>query len=159
MREGVRRRAVERGFGADADADDHKAQLVHQAVGQDAPQVVLDDGVKDGQHGHGRADPDELFDAGEGARQGIDRGLGAEGSQKDRAGGRGGGVAVDQPGVQQREGALDAEGAEQAPGGRPFQGRRSEVQSAGLLQVQAGADHEQKPRGDLPQQVAVAGGQ
>jgi hypothetical protein len=111
----VRDRAVQRQLGADADADHHEAELVVEAVGEHAPQVVLDHRVEDRERGHGRADPDQDLGAREAARQRVDRELGGERRQEDRAGDGRFGIGVLQPVVQQREGALDAEGEEDQP--------------------------------------------
>jgi hypothetical protein len=54
--EGMRHGPVDRQLGADADAADHEAHLVDQAVGQDAPQVVFDHGKENRESGHGGPD-------------------------------------------------------------------------------------------------------
>ena len=121
--EGVGDRAVEGELGADADADDHEAELVVEAVGQHAPQVVLDHGIEDRKRGHRGADRHQNFGAGESARQRVDGDLGGERRQQHRAGDGRFRIGVLQPVVQQRERALDAEGEEDQRRRRAKRGR------------------------------------
>ena len=107
---GKRRR--ERQLAAHSDSHHHEAELVVQAVGQHAAQVVLDHGVEDREHRHDHAQSDQDPRPGKPAGQGVDRQLGREGAEKDRARDRRFRVGVLKPVVQQRKGALDAEGQE-----------------------------------------------
>ncbi len=63
---------------------DHEADLVDHAVGQHPAQVVLDDGVEDGEAGHDGADVDQELGARKAAGQGVDRHLGGEGATGTR---------------------------------------------------------------------------
>ena len=98
--EGVRDRAVHSQRRTQANAYDHKTDLVDHAVSQHPPQVVLYDGEKNGKAGHDGADVYQRLGAGKTAGQRVDGDLGREGAQKHRAGGGGLGVCVSQPVVQ-----------------------------------------------------------
>ena len=112
MHESVRGGAVERQLGADADTDDHEAELVVERIGQDLAKVILDHGEEDREGRHHGADIDQDLRPGITPRQGIDRQLGGEGGKHDRAGNGRLGIGVLQPVVQEGEGAFDAEGEE-----------------------------------------------
>ena len=56
--------AVERHLGADSDSRHHEADLVHDAVGKDAPHVVFEDRVDDPVKHHEQADVDQQLGAG-----------------------------------------------------------------------------------------------
>ena len=79
MGEGVRRGAVERHLGADADPDHHESDLVHDRIGEDTAHVVFEDRVDDPVKHHDQPDIDQEFGPGKTAQQHIDRGLGGEG--------------------------------------------------------------------------------
>ncbi len=130
--EGVRDGAVDRQRGADADAADHEAELVDQAVGQHAPQIVLDDRVEDRETRHDGADVDEQLGAWETACKGVDGDLGGEGAQEDRARGRGLGVGVREPVVQQRKTGLDAKSDEYEPRRHAVEADVVELQAASV---------------------------
>ena len=150
----MRHGAVDRQFGSNSDPDDHEAELVVQAVGQNPPQVVLDHGVEDRERGHHRADPDQHLGAGVAARKRIHRELGGEGREPDRPGDRGLGIGVLQPVVQQRECTLYSEGEENQPAARRADAKQIEPDRAARLEMHHRASEQQHAGCELHQQIA-----
>ena len=138
----------------------HEPELVVEAVCQHPAQVVLDDGEEDGEHRHRRPDRHQDVDAGEAAGEAVDRELGGEGAEDDGAGYRGLGVGVLQPVVQQREGALDAEGEEDQGAAEVVEPRVAEVvegERPGGVVTDQKAGQQQHAGADLDEEVAHAG--
>ena len=156
--EGVGNRAVDAHTWPQADADNHKADLVDHAVAQHAAQIIFNNRIEDGKHRHGRADVEQAFGAGKTARQHIDRGLGGKGAQKNRAGGRGLRVGIHQPRVQEWEGAFNANAEEDQPRGPAIDAQMPQRQRTSLLVVPRRADQKQQARADVDQEVARARG-
>ena len=98
------------------DPHDHEPDLVDHGVGKDAPKIVFDDGIEDGERRHGDPHPDQQVRAGEGSGQGIDRHLGGEGREKDRTRRSRFRIGIHQPVVKEGEAGLDPEGQENEPG-------------------------------------------
>jgi hypothetical protein len=149
--------AVEGQLRADADADHHEAELVVEAVGEHPPQVVFDHRIEDRKRGHCGADRHQNFGAGVSPRQRIDGHLRGEGRQQHRAGHGRFRVGVGQPGVQQREGALDAERQQDQPAAGRREPDRIERERSGVPVVQQDSRQQQHARADLDDDVAHAG--
>ena len=84
VRERVRHRTVDGQFCSDTDAHHHEAELVVEAVGQHASQVVLDHGIEDRERRHRCSDRHEDLCAGKTARQCVDGDLGREPGKEHR---------------------------------------------------------------------------
>ena len=154
---GVRHRAIDGEFGAQADPHDHETDLVDHAVTENLAKIVFDHGVEDGEEGHHGTDGDQFLGAGEEARQRIDGGLGREDAQEHGAGGGGTRVGIDDPGVEQRKSCLDAE-RDQDPQ-RPGRGQieHSEFlddQASASLLVQQDTDQQTEAGRDLEAEVS-----
>ena len=91
---------------ADADAADHVSDLRHDVVGQNAPGIVLDGGVKHAVETHDAAADGQHIKAGEAPGQNVDRGLRGKRAHKHGARDRGLRISVRQPGVQGYEGGV-----------------------------------------------------
>ena len=63
--------SVKSQFGADADPNDHEAQLVVQAISQHASQVIFDHRKDNRKQRHRTADPDQFFGAMKTTRQRV----------------------------------------------------------------------------------------
>ena len=68
-------RAVQGQLSTDADADDHEAELVVEAIGQHLAQVIFDHREDDRKQRHRAADQNQFFSASESSSQSIDRQL------------------------------------------------------------------------------------
>ena len=79
MNKGMRHRPIERQFAANPDSHNHESQLVVQAERQYPAQIIFDHRKEYRQRRHCRANPDQIFGAGETARQRIDRQFGGKG--------------------------------------------------------------------------------
>ena len=151
-------RAVERERRSDADGADHEADLVIGRIGQHAAQVVFDDGEKDREDSHYRADPDQLVLAGEHAREGIDSELGSERREDYRAHDRCLRIGILQPVVQERERRLDAEGDEDDQRARLIEaGEGGDREAAGGVPDIGDARKQQDARKDLDAEIAHRG--
>ena len=102
--------AVNTQCASDANAHDHKSDLVDHAVAQYAAHIVFDGCVEYRKDGHDGADVDEQVFTGKSAREGIYGGFGGKCTQKYRAHGRGFWIGVNQPVVEQGKGAFDSKG-------------------------------------------------
>ncbi len=149
----MRGRAVEGQFAADADADHHETELVVEAVGQHAAQVVLDHRIEDGERRHGGADGNEDLGAGIAAGQGVDRELGRERREHDRAAWCGLRIGVLKPVVQQRKGALDPECQEDQPGSRRDQPQFVECDRLCGVEMEERAGQQKHARADLDDEI------
>ena len=105
-------RPVDGQFRADAHADHHEADLVDFAIAEDTTQVVLNNGVKDGEKGHEATYEQEDVGSGKEAGQHADGALRGKGAKKYRTRGSSLGVAVRQPNVQAGKSGLDADSEE-----------------------------------------------
>ena len=85
MAEGVRDDTGDGQLGADADAAHHEADLVDDAVGENAAHVVFEQGVDDTVNCHHAANGDEDLPAGESANQRVHRSLCGVSAQDDPA--------------------------------------------------------------------------
>ncbi|KAF5032041.1 hypothetical protein DSECCO2_621420 [anaerobic digester metagenome] len=145
---------------ADADAAHHVPDLGDDVVGQDASGVVLYGRVKDAVETHDAAADGEDLEAGVAARQDVDGGLGGKRAHEDRAGDRGFGVGVGQPGVQGHEGGVDQEADQddvvEVTGGVRGHGSKVEGADGGVAQEQAG--QQEQAAEDVEQEVAEARG-
>ena len=149
--------AVQRQLGAHAHAHHHEAELVHEAVGKHAAEVVLEHGEHEREERHDPAEDDEELLAGKAARQRVDRHLRGEGREPHGAGGGGGGVGVLHPAVEEREGRLHTERQEQQRGVGRAEGAEV-VEGQPMLGVQAHeeAGQQEHAREHHHQQVAEA---
>ena len=152
--EGVRRRAVDGQFGADADAADHEAQLVVEAVGENPPEVVHDHRVEDRKGRHGGADVNQDLGPRVAPGKRIDGELGGEGAEPDGAAHRGLGIGVLQPVVQEREGAFDADGEEDQGRPQAAEAHGAELDRARVRDVEQGAGQQQDTRAHLDDEIA-----
>ncbi len=143
--EGVGHGAVDGKGRTQADAHHHEADLVDHGVGEDPAQVVLDDGVEDGEHRHGDPHPDQELRTREGPGQGVHRHLGGEGGKEDGARGCCLRIGVHEPVVQERESGLDAEGQKNEPGGQAVQAQELEGDAPGLVGVNQDTGQEKHP--------------
>jgi len=113
--EGVRGRAVQRELRADADPGDHETDLVDDAVGEDAPHVVLEQRVHDAVEHHEQPHPDEQLGAGKTAQQHVHGGLRGERRQEHGATPRRLWIGVRQPRRQRRRAGVQQESREDHP--------------------------------------------
>ena len=125
------RHTIKRELGADADADDHEAELVIQAVSQHAPQVILQHGIKDREYGHCRADPNKHFGTGKATRESIDGEFCGEYGEHHGTCDRGFGISVLQPVMQQWESTFDTKSQEDQPSAWRFETEMIEGNRAG----------------------------
>ena len=70
---------IQRQFGANANGNNHEAKLVIQTKGQNAPQIIFDNGKEHWQGSHCRANPDQDIGSRKAARKRIDGKLGGKG--------------------------------------------------------------------------------
>ncbi len=78
MTEDVGDGSIDRQLCAYSYSTDHVPHLIDQAVGKDSPEIVLDDGKKDGEYSHDCTNPYESFSTRERPCQDIDSGLGCK---------------------------------------------------------------------------------
>ena len=156
--EGMGGGAVQRHLGADADAGNHEADLVDDAVGEDAPHVVFQQRIDDAVEHHEQPDPDQDLGAGEAAYQHVHRGLGGEGGEEHRAAPRGFRVGVGQPGRQRRCAGVDQEADQDQPVGDRIGLHAREGGVAGSQQMAGDAGKQDHAAGQVHHGVAQAGG-
>jgi hypothetical protein len=153
----MRRRPVDGQLGADADAADHEAELVVEAVGENSPEVVDDHRVEDRKGRHGRTDVDQHLGPRIAPGERIDGELGGEGAEPDGAAHRGLGIGVLQPVVQEGKSAFDADGDEDQVRSQAAEAEGAEFDRAGVGDVKQGAGQQQDARAHLNDEIAHAG--
>ena len=78
-------RSVDRQFRSDANSDDHKPQLIVEAVRQHSAKIVFNYSKYDREQCHRAADPNQLFGSSKTAAQRIDRKLRRKRTKKNGA--------------------------------------------------------------------------
>ena len=155
--ERMRGGAVQRHLRADADADQHEADLVHDAVGEDAPHVVFEQRVHDAVEDHEQPDEHQQLGAGKAAQQHVHRRLRRERRQEDRAAPRRLRIGVGQPGGERRRAGVDEEAREDQPVRRRVERNAVERRRAGRGDVPDDAGHQHDAAEQMDHRVAHAG--
>jgi hypothetical protein len=148
---------MQRHLRADADAGHHEADLVDDAVGEDAPHVVFQQRIDDAVEHHPQPGEDQQLLAREATQQGEDGGLGGEGREEDHAARRGLGIGVGQPGGERRRGGVDEKPGEDQPGAGVLQLDGAEGDRAGFQHVGDDARHQQDAAEQVHEHVAKPG--
>ncbi len=154
--ERMRCRAVECRRRADADAGDHEPDLVDDAVGQDAPHVVLQQRIDDAVEHHDETDVDQDLGAGKRAQEHVDRGLGRERRKEHGAAPRRLGIGIGNPGGQRPCAGVHEKSGEDQPMRGRVQRKTLEGDRARFGDVPRDPRHQQHASAQVHRRIAQA---
>ncbi len=154
-------RAINGQFRANANTCHHVANLGDNRPGQQAADIIFQEGIKKTIQGHDDAEHNQNLKARAGTGQGVDSSFGGDSAEKDRPIKGGLAVSIRQPGVQRHHRRIEGKAQHDQPG--------VELWIADIKQVEAEVTHgliaqqysgqENNPANGVDEQIPVAAAQ
>ena len=154
---GVRDDAGDGEFGADAHAADHEANLVDDAVGENAAHVVFQQGINDAVNGHHAADRDKNLPAGETTDQRVNGGLGGVRAEDDPAHDGRFRIGIRQPTGERYRRRVDQNANQNEPASDCVFWERVKRDRAGFVNMEQNTSEQNQAAGQVDQDVALGG--